>query len=376
MIHRILEEKLAPLLHGNKAIIIMGARQVGKSTLLKMMLDNSNDTLWLNGDDTDVQEMFRNISSTRLRAIIGNNKIIVIDEAQRITDIGLRIKLITDQMTGVQVIATGSCSFELASKVNEPLTGRKREFRMFPFSFREMVQHTSFLDELRMLPHRLVYGYYPEIVSSEGDEKILLKELSDSYLYKDILSFENINKPDKLSRLLRALALQIGCQVSYSEVGNLIGLDSKTVERYVDILERVYIIFRLGSFSRNMRNELKSSRKIYFWDTGIRNAVIGNFAQIENRNDVGELWENFIIAERLKQNAYNSSFASIGFWRTKQQKEIDYIEEENSKLHAFEFKWNEKKAKTKCPDAFASAYPEATFTIITPQNIEDFLEVM
>lgn len=376
MIHRILEEKLAPLLHGNKAIIIMGARQVGKSTLLKMMLDNSNDTLWLNGDDTDVQEMFRNISSTRLRAIIGNNKIIVIDEAQRITDIGLRIKLITDQMTGVQVIATGSCSFELASKVNEPLTGRKREFRMFPFSFREMVQHTSFLDELRMLPHRLVYGYYPEIVSSEGDEKILLKELSDSYLYKDILSFENINKPDKLSRLLRALALQIGCQVSYSEVGNLIGLDSKTVERYVDILERAYIIFRLGSFSRNMRNELKSSRKIYFWDTGIRNAVIGNFAQIENRNDVGELWENFIIAERLKQNAYNSSFASIGFWRTKQQKEIDYIEEENSKLHAFEFKWNEKKAKTKCPDAFASAYPEATFTIITPQNIEDFLEVM
>lgn len=354
----------------------MGARQVGKSTLLKMMLDNSNDTLWLNGDDTDVQEMFRNISSTRLRAIIGNNKIIVIDEAQRITDIGLRIKLITDQMTGVQVIATGSCSFELASKVNEPLTGRKREFRMFPFSFREMVQHTSFLDELRMLPHRLVYGYYPEIVSSEGDEKILLKELSDSYLYKDILSFENINKPDKLSRLLRALALQIGCQVSYSEVGNLIGLDSKTVERYVDILERAYIIFRLGSFSRNMRNELKSSRKIYFWDTGIRNAVIGNFAQIENRNDVGELWENFIIAERLKQNAYNSSFASIGFWRTKQQKEIDYIEEENSKLHAFEFKWNKKKAKTKCPDAFASAYPEATFTIITPQNIEDFLEVM
>ena len=376
MIHRILEEKLAPLLHGNKAIIIMGARQVGKSTLLKMMLDNSNDTLWLNGDDTDVQEMFRNISSTRLRAIIGNNKIIVIDEAQRITDIGLRIKLITDQMTGVQVIATGSSSFELASKVNEPLTGRKREFRMFPFSFREMVQHTSFLDELRMLPHRLVYGYYPEIVSSEGDEKILLKELSDSYLYKDILSFENINKPDKLSRLLRALALQIGCQVSYSEVGNLIGLDSKTVERYVDILERAYIIFRLGSFSRNMRNELKSSRKIYFWDTGIRNAVIGNFAQIENRNDVGELWENFIIAERLKQNAYNSSFASIGFWRTKQQKEIDYIEEENSKLHAFEFKWNEKKTKTKCPDAFASAYPEATFTIITPQNIEDFLEVM
>lgn len=373
MIHRTLEEKIAPLLRGNKAIIINGARQVGKSTLLKMLLDDSRDALWLNGDDTDVQEMFSGMSSTRLRAVIGNKRLIVIDEAQRIKDIGLRMKLITDQMDGVLVIATGSSSFELASKVSEPLTGRKTEFRMFPLSFVEMVRHTSFLDETRMLPHRLVYGYYPEIVTNNGNEKALLKEISDSYLYKDILALDGISKADKLTRLLKALALQIGSQVSFNEVGELVGLSPKTVERYVDILEKAYIVFRLGSFSRNLRNELKASRKIYFWDTGIRNAVIGNLAQIENCNDVGELWENLIISERLKQNSYSGSFAQTGFWRTRQQREIDYVEEEDGRLRAFEFKWNVRKANVKCPEAFSSAYPEASFKVITPQNIEEFL---
>lgn len=373
MIHRTLEEKIAPLLRGNKAIIINGARQVGKSTLLKMLLDDSRDALWLNGDDTDVQEMFSGMSSTRLRAVIGNKRLIVIDEAQRIKDIGLRMKLITDQMDGVLVIATGSSSFELASKVGEPLTGRKTEFRMFPLSFVEMVRHTSFLDETRMLPHRLVYGYYPEIVTNNGNEKALLKEISDSYLYKDILALDGISKADKLTRLLKALALQIGSQVSFNEIGELVGLSPKTVERYVDILEKAYIVFRLGSFSRNLRNELKASRKIYFWDTGIRNAVIGNLAQIENRNDVGELWENFIISERMKQNSYSGSFAQTGFWRTRQQREIDYVEEEDGRLRAFEFKWNVRKANVKCPEAFSSAYPEASFKVITPQNIEEFL---
>lgn len=229
------------------------------------------------------------------------------------------------------------------------------------------------LDELRMIPHRMVYGYYPEVVCHPGEEKTILKELSDSYLYKDILSLDSINKPDKLSRLLKALALQIGSQVSYNEIGNLISLDSKTVERYIDILEKSYIVFRLGSFSRNLRNELKASRKIYFWDLGIRNAAIGNMAQIENRTDAGELWENFAIAERLKQNAYHGSFAQSWFWRTQQQKEIDYLEEEDGVLSAFEFKWNEHKAKVKCPEAFSVAYPGSQFTVITRQNIEEFL---
>lgn len=373
MIARRLEQNIQSLLEAKKAIIIMGARQVGKSTLLHQMLGARQDVLWMNGDELDIQELFSNMTSTRIRAILGSKRLLVIDEAQRISDIGLRLKLITDQVPDVQVIATGSSSFELANKVNEPLTGRKREFHMYPLTFGEMVQHTQFLDEVRMVPHRMIYGYYPEIVCNPGDERATLKELSDSYLYKDILSLDSINKPDKLVRLLKALALQIGSQVSYNEIGTLIGLDSKTVERYVDILEKSFIIFRLGTFSRNLRNELKASRKIYFWDLGIRNAVIGNLAQIENRNDVGELWENFVIAERLKQNAYSGSFAQSYFWRTRRQHEIDYIEEEDGILQAYEFKWNTRKANAKCPESFKTAYPDANYNVITPENIEEFL---
>ena len=373
MIERTLAQNITQIIGGNKAITILGARQVGKSTLLKMMLGERKDVMWLNGDDLDIQELFRNITSTRLQAIIGNYRIVVIDEAQRIPDIGLRMKLITDQTSDVQVIATGSSSFELSGKINEALTGRKREFRMFPLTFREMVNNSSFLEELRMLPHRMVYGYYPEVVSNPGDEAAVLKEVSNSYLYKDILSLDNINKPDKIVRLLKALALQIGSQVSYNEIGNLIGLDTKTVEKYVDILEKSFIVFRLQSFSRNHRNELKASRKIYFWDMGIRNAVISNLSQVENRQDTGALWENFLIAERMKALAYRDSFAASGFWRTRQQQEIDYIEEEDGKIKAFEIKWNKKKANAKCPVAFLTSYPDTEYKVISPDNIEDFL---
>ena len=375
MIERTQESAIKSLIGSNKAIILMGARQVGKSTLLHSLLDGDETVLWLNGDDDDVRELFRSISSTRLKAIVGNRKTVVIDEAQRIEDIGLRLKLITDQMPGVQVIATGSSSFELSSKVNEPLTGRKRELKLFPLSFREMVSHTSFLEERRMIPHRLIYGYYPEVVCSPSNEKVVLKELTDSYLYKDLLSFDTLRKPDVIVRLLKALALQIGSQVSYNELSSLLGLSSKTVEKYLDILEKSYIIFRLGSFSRNMRNELKLSRKIYFWDLGIRNAVIGNMAPLENRNDTGALWENFLIAERMKYNSYSNSFAQSYFWRTKDQSEIDYLEEEDGNLSAYEFKWNPAKSKTKCPASFAAAYPSSTYRVITPDNIEEFIEL-
>lgn len=373
MIHRSIEDNIRTLLGGQKAIIIIGARQVGKSTLLNQMLGDMDGVMWMNGDDVDVQDLFREMTSTRMLALLGNHKTLVIDEAQRIPDIGLRIKIITDQIKHVQVIATGSSSFELTSKLNEPLTGRKREFRMFPLTFAEMVNHTSFLDELRMLPHRMVYGYYPEVVCNAGDEQATLKELTDSYLYKDIMQLDGINKPDRLVRLLKALALQIGSQVSYNEIGSMIGIDAKTVERYIDVLEKSFIVFRLGSFSRNLRNELKISRKIYFWDLGVRNAVIGNLAQIENRTDVGELWENFVIAERLKKNVYKGSFAQSWFWRTRQQQEIDYIEEENGQIVAYEFKWNDRKANVKCPAVFKKTYPEATFHVVTPKNIETFL---
>jgi len=373
MIKRTLEENVKTLMGTSKAIIVMGARQVGKSTLLHSIFDTQSDVLWMNGDDPDIQRLFEGMTSTRFRTLLTGKKFLLIDEAQRIPDIGLRIKLITDQVQGVQVIATGSSSFELANKVNESLTGRKREFRMFPLTFGEMVSHTNLLEELRLLPHRMVYGYYPEVVSNPGHEKEILKELADSYLYRDILSLESIGKPDKLTRLLQALAYQIGSQVSYHEVGQLVGLDSKTVERYVDILEKSYIIFRLGSFSRNLRNELKSSRKIYFWDLGIRNAVLGNLSQVEVRTDAGALWENYCIAERLKNLFYKNSLAHSWFWRTQQQKEIDYIEEEDGRIQSYEFKWNSHKSKERCPTAFTTAYPNASYCVITPDNIDEFL---
>ncbi len=373
MIKRTQSERLKSLLGSGKAITLMGARQVGKSTLLHSLLDGDSSVLWLNGDDDDVREMFRSITSTRLKTIIGNRRTVVIDEAQRIDEIGLRMKLITDQIPGVQVIATGSSSFELSSKVNESLAGRKRELKLFPLTFSEMVKQTSFLDEQRMVSHRMIYGYYPEVVTRPAEEKMVLKELTDSYLHKDLLAMDRLQKPDMLVRLLKALSLQIGNQVSYNELGQLLGVDPKTVEKYIDVLEKSYVIFRLGSFSRNLRNELKMTRKVFFWDLGIRNAVIGNFATMENRSDSGALWENFVISERMKMNEYASSFAQSYFWRTKDQSEIDYIEEEDGTMKAFEFKWNPSKSGTKCPSSFASAYPDASFMVITPDNIEEFL---
>jgi len=373
MIERQLQEQIEKHLGSDKAIIIIGARQVGKSTLLNSIFSNMENVMWLNGDDADVQELFRNMTAARMKAFLGKKKFLVVDEAQRIPDIGLRLKLVTDQIPGVQVFATGSSSFQLSSKVNESLTGRKREFQMFPLSFKEMVNNTDLLTEMRMLPHRLIYGYYPEVVTAVGDEKEVLRELSTSYLYKDILQMDGIAKPDKLVKLLQALAYQIGSQVSYREIGQLIDLDPKTVEKYIDIFEKSYIIFRLGSFSRNLRNELKSSRKIYFYDLGIRNAVIADFRPIEMRNDKGALWENFAIAERMKKISYDREFRNVWFWRTTQQKEIDLIEEADGELTAFEFKWNNEKGKVKMPSQFEAAYRDAKFSVITPANIDQFL---
>ena len=372
MVKRLLEEILASKLGKGKAIILMGPRQVGKTTLLRTLFHNSDDALWLNGDEPDVQAMFENMSSTRLRAIIGNKKVVIIDEAQRIADIGLRLKLITDQIPEVQLVATGSSSFDLANQVNEPLTGRKWEYKMYPLCFEEMVNHHGLLEEKRLIPHRLVYGYYPDVVMNIGEEKDILKQLSDSYLYKDILMWEQIKKPDKLLKLLQALAFQVGSQISFSELGQLCGLDSKTVEKYIVLLEQAFVIFRLSSFSRNLRNELKSSRKIYFFDNGIRNALIANFSQIESRNDIGALWENFLVSERIKRLGYHSIWANNWFWRTQQQKEIDYIEEQDGALHAYEFKWN-PDAKYKSPKQFTEAYPDSTFSVIHRDNIEEFL---
>ena len=374
MIHRLIEILIKKTMSVKKVVIILGARQVGKTTLLKSIFENEIPFLWLNGDELDVQNLFASVSAERFKAYLGSKKIVIIDEAQRIPDIGLRLKVLFDSLPDVKFFATGSSSFDLANNVNEPLTGRKIQFNLFPLSFAELVQNSDLLTEKRLLPHRLVFGSYPEVVTSNGNEISVLKELSQSYLYKDILTFEKIRRSDKLVKLLQALAWQIGSQVSYNELAQTCSMDAKTVEHYITILEQAFIIFRLGSFSRNLRNELKNSRKIYFWDNGIRNAIIANFSSVENRNDAGALWENYLVSERLKKNSYNESFANFWFWRTKEQQEIDYIEEANGKLNAFEFKWSDLAAKkAHFPLTFTRAYPNANYKIISPENVEDFL---
>ncbi|MDR2143423.1 MAG: ATP-binding protein [Treponema sp.] len=385
MIQRTLNSVLTKQFGKGKVILLMGARQVGKTTLFKDLffgprpLDAeqypeaaAQEVLWLNGDELDVQRLFEQISSTRLRLIFGSRRFVVIDEAQRIKDIGIKLKLIADQIPDIQLIVTGSSSFDLANEANEPLTGRKREYTMYPLSFAEMAGHHGLLAEKRVIPHRLVYGYYPEVVNNPGNEREILKSLSDSYLYKDILMWERIKKPDKLVKLLQALAFQIGSQVSYSELGQLCALDAKTTEKYIVLLEQCYVIFRLASFSRNLRNELKYSRKIYFFDNGIRNALIADFSLAETRKDIGALWENFLVAERKKKIGYSREVANTWFWRTSSQKEIDYIEESDGVLRAFEFKWN-PSAAYRFPRQFLEQYPDARFAIISPDNADEFL---
>lgn len=372
MIDRLLENKIKNKLNKGKAIILTGARQVGKTTLLEKIFSGNDDVLWFAGESPDVKALFDSPSAERLRLYFGNKKIIIIDEAQLIPEIGLRLKLITDYIKDVQLVATGSSSFNLSNRLNEPLTGRKWEYNLYPLSFGEMVKHHGFLKERRALHHRLVYGYYPDVINHPGEEKNILRLLTDSYLYKDILMLDNIKKPDKIVKLLQALAYQIGNQVSYNELGQLCGLDNKTTEKYVSLLEQAYIIFRLGSFSRNLRNELKFSRKIYFYDNGVRNTLISDFTIAENRADIGSLWENFLASERLKKNSYAENWVNSWFWRTTEQKEIDYLEEADGKLSAFEFKWNPAKP-IRISKSFTKAYPDTKVKVIYPDNIEEFL---
>ena len=280
--------------------------------------------------------------------------------------------MITDQIKNVKVIATGSSSFDLANKINEPLTGRKWEYQLFPLSFEEMTNQNGFLEERRLLEHRLVFGYYPEIVTNPGDEIERLKNLSESYLYKDVLQWENIQKPEKLEKLLTALALQMGNEVSYNELSQLIGIDNLTVEKYIKLLEQSFIIFRLDGFNRNLRNEIKKGKKIYFYDNGIRNAILNNFNPLNLRDDVGKLWENFLISERMKTNSYHLKNLKTYFWRTHAQQEIDYLEEAEGKFYAYEFKWNDRK-KAKIPKNFSETYKPEIEKIITKENFHEFV---
>jgi predicted AAA+ superfamily ATPase len=355
----------------NKAILLFGPRQCGKSTLIETLLAGK-EYLYLNGDDADVREILSNTTSTKLSAITGRHTIVFIDEAQRIPNIGLTLKIFTDRLKNIQVIATGSSAFELSSQVNEPLTGRKYEFMLFPLSFAEMVEYHGLLKEKGLVEHRMVYGYYPEIVTKPGEEKELIKLLAESYLYKDLLMREQLKKPVLLEKLLKALALQIGSEVSYNELAQMIDANKQTVERYIDLLEKAYVIFVLPALNRNVRNEIKKGKKIYFYDCGIRNAVINNFNPMSSRTDAGALWENFVIAERVKFLRYNNIDAKQYFWRTTQQQEIDLIEDYEESLSAFEFKWG-KTGKVRFPQTFTGNYPGSKTFVISPDNVEDFL---
>ena len=357
-----------------KAIILLGARQVGKTTLLKKIIQEQQvDALYLNCDEPQTAAAFTNCNLRELQMVIGANKFVVIDEAQKVDNIGLTLKLIVDNMPDVQVIATGSSAFELRNCLNEPLTGRKYEYQMFPISSKEIYQSSGYIDLKGLLETRLIYGSYPDILNHANDARELLRMLTDSYLYKDILATDNLRKPDVLDKLLRALAFQVGSEVSYNELAQTIGTDSKTVERYIELLEKCYIIFRLHGLSRNLRNELKKAKKIYFYDNGVRNAIIQQFAPLEFRNDAGALWENFFISERIKRNHYQQNYCNIYFWRTKSQLEIDYIEEQNGQMTAFEMKWNPKKSNTSIPETFLNAYDVKETVIITPDNYLDYL---
>lgn len=373
MIDRLINPLVERDLYQGKVVLLMGPRQVGKSTLVTYLLSKRQEkSVVFNGDDADVRQLFAQATSTRLRTIIGDNTLIVIDEAQRVANIGLAIKIFTDQIKNVQVIATGSSALEMAASINEPLTGRKFEFLLLPLSFAEMVNHHGFLEEKRLLEHRLIYGYYPEVVTHPGQEERLLKLLADSYLYKDLLVLGQLNKPALLEKIVSALALQLGSEVSYHEIAQLVGTDNQTVERYIDLLEKSYVVFRLPAYSRNVRNEIKKGKKVYFYDNGIRNAVIGNFTPVTGRTDKGALWENFLISERYKWLMYHEVGAKRFFWRTTQQQEIDYLEERAGKLYAYEFKWSEQ-TKVHFPKTFTRAYPDSIVREVHTQNYDEFL---
>lgn len=371
MVTRFLQEAIKSKVRTGKAIVLVGARQVGKTTLLKTIL-NQSPYLFLDGDDPTVRSLLSSPNTEQIRTILADHTTVFLDEAQRIPGIGITLKIITDQFKDVQLFVSGSSSFDLGNVLNEPLTGRKWEYELFPISWEEYENSIGFLKSEQQLENRLIFGFYPEVINNQGNEKEVLKNLVNSYLYRDILAFSDIRKPEVLEKLLQALALQMGSEVNYNELAQTVGINKVTVQNYVDILEKGYIVFRLNSFSRNIRNEIKQNRKIYFYDNGIRNMIIGNFNPLELRSDKGALWENFLISERLKQNMYKQTFSKMYFWRTVQQQEIGFVEELEGQISAYEFKWSNKKVKF--PEKFIEAY-NAKSVLINRNNFREFVKI-
>ncbi len=379
-IKRQLQAVIMDRMFRGKAIVLIGARQVGKSTLFKQILAAPEiqvpveRMLMLDCDDPRVRTMLEQANLAELRQLVAENRILLIDEAQRVSGIGLTLKMLIDHFPDVQLLVTGSSSFLLQDKLNEPLTGRKFEYHLYPVSTQELYHDGGLVRVKQTLESRLIYGSYPDVINNAGDMRTILMNLSGSYLYQDLLSMEGVRKPVLLEKLLVALALQVGSEVSYNELAQTVGTDSKTIEKYVDLLEKCYVVFRLSALSRNVRTELKKSKKIYFYDNGVRNALIQNLNPLDMRQDAGALWENFFISERIKYNHYNGRYANVYFWRTTQQQEIDYIEEADGAMTAFEMKWNPKKAHAALPASFLKAYLVKETVVVTPDNYLDWLK--
>lgn len=374
MIERRLKQLVTSRLFRGKAIVLTGPRQVGKTTLLQMLMkETDKKALYWNCDEPDIRQKLSNPTSTQIQSETASAELILIDEVQRVPNIGITLKLLVDNLPNKQVVVTGSSALELSNSINEPLTGRKYEYHMFPFSAEELIEHHNATEERRLLERRMLYGSYPEVVNRPGEERETLTNLINSYLYKDVFAFQDVRKPEIVEQLLQALALQIGSEVSFNELSQLLGLNSQTVQRYVDLLEKSFVVFHLRSFSRNVRNELKKSRKIYFYDNGTRNAVLGDFKPLQLRQDAGALWENYLVSERIKHNSYSLFYGKSYFWRTQQQQEVDYLEDIDGILHTYEFKWNSSK-QPKLTETFAKNYPDHTFTIVNPLNYQDFVK--
>lgn len=379
-IKREINEFFTKRMFGGKVLVVYGPRQSGKTTAIEHYLTTSglaSETVTFNGDETPDRQLLTDASAERLKLLIGGKKVVFIDEAQKVPGIGWILKRLHDKVKDVQAIASGSSSEALAEQTEEPLTGRKFEYTLLPPSFAELSAMTSPVEEMRELERRLVYGSYPDIVAHPGDEIARIREIGKGYLYKDILKHDEIKRPELLDKMLRALAFQIGQEVSLNEVAQLIGCDAKTAAKYVDILEKAFIVFRLGSYSRNLRNELKKSRKIFFCDCGIRNYVLGDWRPLAQRDatDAGRLWENYFISERRKRIIADTPETRMFFWRTAQRQEVDLVEEAADGLRAYELKWNPLKAREAVCKTFRNAYPDALYAGVSPQNCAEFLSL-